>query len=225
MNQRLNFRSPFPQQRLWLVEQLRPGTAAYNVPFGIELSGDLSILALRHALNELVARHETLRTNFVSRQGTPLQVIQPPSPVELREVGASGLNSDELQSLLQREASRPFDLAAEPLIRTTLVRLGERKHILLLNLHHIICDEWSIPILFKDLGALYRLALQNETAALPPLELQYADYAQWQRESFTGDALEEQLKYWRERLAHSPPRLAFPSALPARRRSVRTRRA
>src|SRR6478609_1413188 len=89
----------FPQQRLWLVEQLRPGTAAYNVPSGIELSGDLSILALRHALNELVARPETLRTNFVSRQGTPLQVIRPASPVELREVDASGLNPDALQSL------------------------------------------------------------------------------------------------------------------------------
>ncbi|HEU0054920.1 MAG TPA: amino acid adenylation domain-containing protein, partial [Longimicrobium sp.] len=208
----------FSQQRLWFIDQLEPGSAAYNLPYALRLHGPMEVDALERALAEIVRRHEALRTRFVTVDGQAAQVIDPAGPVHLARVELSDRPEDEreaaLRALVAEEALRPFDLAAGPLLRGTLVRLGEEDHALLFTLHHIVSDGWSITILVREVAELYGAFIEGRTPSLPVLPVQYADFAAWQRGWLRGEVLEAQVAYWRERLAGAPPVLDLPTDRP-----------
>ncbi|MGI2902642.1 non-ribosomal peptide synthetase [Tolypothrix sp. VBCCA 56010] len=198
------FPTSFAQQRLWFIDQLIPGNAIYNVPTVIRLTGKLNLAALKQTFNEIVRRHETLRTTFIVLDGQPLQAIATESvAIALNVLDLQQLPSDEREieakCIINAEIEHPFDLSQGPLLRVTLLQLGETEHILLLNMHHIICDDWSIGVLIRELGTLYAAFAQNQ-ASLLELPLQYADFAHWQREWLQGEVLETQLTYWRQQL-------------------------
>jgi hypothetical protein len=192
------------QERLWYVEQLTPGLAAYNVPLAVRLTGRLDRAALAAALQGVVERHEALRTGFRTEAGQPVQVIAPAGEarVPLPRVDLATLAPEdrerEVARLAAEEAGAAFDLRRSPLLRARLLALGSAEHVLLLTLHHIVSDRWSMGVLMSELAALYA------DAPLPALPLQYADYAVWQREWLQGEVLASQLAYWRERLADLP---------------------
>jgi amino acid adenylation domain-containing protein len=199
----------FAQQRLWFLDQLEPGSAAYNIPAAVRLSGEVSPARLAAVFAEVVRRHEALRTTFDARDGGPVQVIAPRGPrPELPEIDLSGLPDPETaaRALALAEARTPFDLARGPLLRLALLRLGKGDHVLLINLHHIVSDGWSIGVLLREVAALWA----GGPAALPDLPVQYADFAVWQREWLHGEVLEAQLAYWRGRLAGAPRVLDLP---------------
>ena len=202
----------FAQQRLWFLDQLEPGGAQYNVPSALRVRGGLDLATLRSALAGVVARHETLRTTFTTVDGEPVQVIHPPAPVPLEVTDLSHLDGDkaeaEARALAAAEAARPFDLEGGPLLRTSVLRLGPDDHVLLLTTHHIVSDAWSASVFTRELSALY------EGRRLPPLPAQYADFAAWQRDRLSGDVLEDQLDYWRKRLAGLAPVLELPTDRP-----------
>ncbi len=202
------------QERLWFLEQWQPGTAAYNMPVAARLRGRLDIAALAEALAAIAARHEGLRASFAAGDGAPVLSIAPPSPARLPVVDLAGLGAPAREAAAQKlgrsEAARPFDLERGPLFRAAALRLGEGEHFLLLALHHIVADGWSIGVLLAELGALYRARLAGEAAELPPLPVQYADYAAWQRRQIAGEALAAGLAFWRERLAGAPEKLELP---------------
>ena len=204
----------FAQQRLWLVDRMEPGSPAYNVAFALRLRGALDPAALRASLGELARRHETLRTTFAEQGGAPVQVIHPPAPVPLPVVELGGLPAGareaEARRLARAEALRPFDLAAGPLLRSTLLRLGGDDHALLFTLHHVVSDEWSMEVLAREVSALYSALSRQEEPALPELPVQYADYAVWQRARLSGETLEAQIGFWKEALAGAPPLLQLP---------------
>ena len=190
----------FAQARLWFLDQWAPGQEVYNVAFGLRLRGDLDIPAMEGSLDELVARHEVLRTTFLSEGGVPYQVIHPPRqhrlvPRDLGELGEAEREA-ELLRLADQEARRPFDLAVGPMVRPSLIRMGENDHALLVCLHHIVSDGWSLGILLRELMALYAAFSQGRPSPLEPLEIQYADFAVWQQESLSGDTLDELKEYW-----------------------------
>jgi amino acid adenylation domain-containing protein len=193
----------FAQQRLWFLDQMGAG-AAYAVPLALQWSGRLDRDALRHALSALVERHESLRTRFPVVEGRPRQVIAPPFELRLDVSDLTPLDAParerERARLAAEEAERPFDLAAGPLIRARLAVLGPAEHVLLLTLHHVICDGWSLGVLFRELAELYRAACEGRAPELPALAVQYADFAVWQRQALAGDALAAQLLYWKRRL-------------------------
>ncbi|HEV7784451.1 MAG TPA: condensation domain-containing protein, partial [Thermoanaerobaculia bacterium] len=193
----------FAQRRLWFLEQLDPGTALYNVPGEVRLVGPLDVAALTGAWNEVLGRHEALRTVFPIRDGEPFQRIDPSESRTLSRIDLSGLPANLREAETEREAvaeaARPFDLAHGPLCRGLLLRLGVEEHRLLVTFHHIVSDGWSLALFLEELTALY-----GGEAALPPLPVQYADYASWQAEGMAGEVLERQLTYWRERLVGLP---------------------
>ncbi|MET0398427.1 MAG: amino acid adenylation domain-containing protein [Longimicrobiaceae bacterium] len=208
----------FAQQRLWVAHRLEPGSTAYNMPSPLRLRGALDGVALRRSVDELVRRHETLRTTFEERDGGPVQVVHPPAPGTLRMVDLSGLPDEarepEALLLAEAEALRPFDLARGPLLRSTLLRLAGDDHVLCFTLHHIATDAWSMEVLVREVSALHDAFRRGEPSPLPELPVQYADFAVWQRERLAGEPLEEQLAYWRERLAGAPPLLEIPTDRP-----------
>jgi amino acid adenylation domain-containing protein len=208
----------FAQQRLWFLEQLEPGSTAYNVPAAVRLTGALDVEALRRGLVELVRRHESLRTTFHSEGGQAVQRIAPflEPAFALEDLTALGEaeRSAEVRRRAVDEAQRPFDLTRGPLLRATLLRLGEREHVLLLTMHHIVSDGWSMNVLVEDVAALYPALAEGRPSPLSPLPVQYADYAAWQRRWLQGDALEKQLAYWRQQLADAPPSLDLPTDRP-----------
>ncbi len=204
----------FAQQRLWFIDQLEPGGATYNMPFPLRLRGALDVGALEAALSELVRRHESLRTVFATVDGEPAQVIRPAGERRLETVDLRGMPEAEREAEARRlageDAARPFDLARGPLLRTTLVRTGEADHTLLANVHHIVSDGWSMGVLTREVSALYGAFSEGRPSPLPELEVQYADYAAWQRGWLTGEALERQVAYWKDRLGGAPPLLELP---------------
>ena len=208
----------FAQQRLWFLDQLEPNSPFYSIPLAIRLKGPLDEEALEQSLNEIVRRHESLRTTFVTAEGEPLQMIKPELSLTLSLKDLRHLPETEVEVEAQRlateEAERPFDLASGPLMRTALLRLNKDDHILLLTMHHIISDGWSIGILTKELTALYEAFTQGKPSPLPDLAIQYADYAVWQREWLQGEVLEKQLSYWRQQLAGAPAALELPTDKP-----------
>ncbi|MET0398241.1 MAG: condensation domain-containing protein, partial [Longimicrobiaceae bacterium] len=208
----------FAQQRLWLVDRLDPGSAAYNVPFALRLRGALDTAALRASVDALVRRHETLRTTFAENDGEPVQVVHPPAPVPLVELDLRELPEAEreprAEGLATEESLRPFDLEAGPLLRSTLLRLGDEDHVLLFTLHHIVSDGWSRSVLVREISALYGAFARGEEPGLPELEVQYADYAVWQRGWLSGKTLQKHIGYWTERLAGAPPLLEIPTDRP-----------
>jgi amino acid adenylation domain-containing protein len=205
----------FAQQRLWLLDQLQPGSPAYNVPKLLRLRGHLDVPALARSLSEVVRRHEALRTTFELRHGSPLQRVRPPAPVPLPVTDLSHLPPAEREAeaarLLAEEARRPFDLAAGPLMRASLIRLSDEEHAFTLTLHHIISDGWSLGVLLRELSVLYAAGTRGEESPLPELPIQYADYALWQRSWLRGEALDRRLSYWRDRLSGAPEVLSLPA--------------
>ncbi|MFC9249746.1 condensation domain-containing protein, partial [Streptomyces sp. NPDC057136] len=197
----------FAQQRLWFLDQMEPGSAEYNVPQPVVWPGGLDIAALGEALSAVVARHEVLRTRLVAGpDGVPHQVIDSPEPFPLVVADVSG-DAEPLASardLMLADAVTPFDLADGPLIRATLIRVRPDEHLLALAMHHIVSDEWSGQILRRELTALYESFRAGEPDPLPPLAVQYADFAVWQREWLTGHVLDGQLSYWRAMLSDAP---------------------
>ncbi|MFG1690509.1 amino acid adenylation domain-containing protein, partial [Nonomuraea sp. NPDC049269] len=202
----------FAQQRLWFLAQLDPRSAEYNTPTPIPLPGDLDIPALRAALTALTERHEVLRTRLVAdADGIPHQIIDPPSDFDLPVIEVA--SEHEAQALIAADAAAPFDLAQGPLLRGSLIRLSGDLHILALCMHHVVFDEWSAKIFHEELASLYDACREGRPSPLVPLPVQYADFAVWQRSWLTGETLEEQLGYWRRRLAR-PPVLDLPTDRP-----------
>jgi syringomycin synthetase protein SyrE len=207
----------FAQQRLWFLDQFdRSAGAAYHIPHALRLHGDLDRAALRATLDRIVQRHENLRTTFVAVDGTPLQRIAPPDTgFHLVEQDLRGMPEDEraatLASLGDHEAHAPFDLSDGPLIRGRLLQLAETDHVLLVTLHHIVSDAWSSGVLMREVSQLYAAFVRGEPDPLPPLALQYADYAAWQRQWLQGEALQEQARFWKAHLAGAPALLDLPT--------------
>ncbi|NBD14539.1 amino acid adenylation domain-containing protein, partial [Corallococcus sp. c25j21] len=208
----------FAQQRLWLLDQLRPGSAAYNIPTALRLKGALDGAALRRAFEALVARHETLRTTLFQQQGQPAQRIHSPATWTLPLVDLSALpeaqREEEARRLAAEEAQRPFDLGVGPLLRTSLVRLSEAEHVLLVTMHHIVSDGWSMGILVREMVAFYEAFITDRTPALAPLPVQYAGFAVWQQGWLQGETLEAQLGYWKAQLGGAPVALELPTDRP-----------
>ncbi|GEJ57771.1 hypothetical protein AMYX_25120 [Anaeromyxobacter diazotrophicus] len=211
-------RASFAQQRLWFLDRLAPGSTRYNVPVAARLDGPLDVAALGRALAELVRRHEVLRTCFAEADGSPSPIVLEAGPVPLPLEDLSSLPAGEREAAARRratdEAQRPFDLARGPVFRAHLFRLDPLAHLLLVTVHHVASDGWSAGVMTRELGELYRAFAAGRPSPLPELPLQYADYARWQRAWLTGEALEAQLGYWRERLAGAPALLALPTDRP-----------
>ncbi|ELX07967.1 linear gramicidin synthase subunit C [Janthinobacterium sp. HH01] len=208
----------FAQQRLWFIDQLEPGSAFYNIPAAVRLSGALDVAALRRTVNEIVRRHEALRTSFGSADGAPVQVIAPVLELALEAQDLSELPQAEREAkaqwLVQDEAQTPFDLANGPLIRARLLRLSETEHIVLLTVHHIVSDGWSTGVLVQEVAALYAAFVEQRPSPLPELPIQYADFAHWQRQWLSGDVLQRQLDYWQQQLGGAPTLLTLPTDRP-----------
>ena len=206
----------FAQQRLWFLERLGGMGNAYHIPWRLRLRGQLDVGGLRRALERIVARHEVLRTTFALADGEPVQRIAPveESRFLLAERDLSGEPEEEVRRLVAEEAGRPFDLERGPLVRGLLVRLGEDDHVLQLTMHHIVSDGWSMGVLTGELSALYAAFHRGEPDPLPPLAVQYADYAAWQRRGAEGEVLREQAEYWKRRLAGAPELLELPADQP-----------
>src|SRR6185503_17634758 len=201
----------FAQQRLWFLDQLIPGTAAYNVPAGARITGTIDITVVRQSLDEIVRRHEVLRTTFVSLDGRARQVIAPAASVDLSVVELSHVPVAERETtagrLVSEAARKPFKLDTGPLFRATLFRLSDRDHILLLTMHHIISDGWSMSVLLLELNVLYQAYSSGKPSPLPELPIQYADFAVWQREKLRDKALDDQLDYSTRQLGGPLPRV------------------
>ena len=197
----------FAQQRLWFLDQLDPGSVEYSMPSPVRLGADLDVAALGAALGAVVGRHEVLRTRLVAGpDGVAYQVIDPPAPFPLPVADVSGQPDPvaAARGLVAADAAAPFDLAAGPLIRASVIRLGPAGHVLALSMHHVVSDEWSARIFRRELGVLYAAFGRGEPDPLPPLVVQYADFAVWQRRWLAGEVLAGQLAYWRGRLAGAP---------------------
>ncbi|HZF08613.1 MAG TPA: amino acid adenylation domain-containing protein [Thermoanaerobaculia bacterium] len=235
--ERLGYSRPlsFTQQRLWFLDRLEPGSSAYNMPAAVRLTGWLDPLALERACAEIERRHEVLRTVFrddSANPGRPRQVVRPPRAALLPTVDLGALpaaaGDAEVARQVAAEVHRPFDLASGPLWRVLLLRLaadaGEiaEEHLLVVNLHHIVCDGWSVGVLTRELAALYEAFKNHLASPLPEPQLQFADFAAWQRAYLTGEVLADHLRYWRECLGNLPPVLELPTDRP--RPAVQTHR-
>ncbi|MBB4864948.1 amino acid adenylation domain-containing protein/non-ribosomal peptide synthase protein (TIGR01720 family) [Pseudomonas nitritireducens] len=204
------------QSRLWFFWQMEPASAAYNVPGALRLRGELDESALRRAFDALVERHETLRTTFDEVDGQAFQRIQPARPLDLARVDLSAEKDAETaaRQLAETEAQNPFDLRNGPLLRLTLIKLADADHVLLLTMHHIVSDGWSIRVLVDEFSRLYGAFAAGEPLQLPALPVQYADYAQWQRELLTGEEGQRQLNWWTEQLSAETPVLELAADRP-----------
>ena len=208
----------FSQERLWFLNQLDRESAAYNISGAIHVTGSLNIAALEQALAAIVKRHEALRTTFPVVNGSPVQMIASTSNLNLTILYLQGLPREELfvevQRLATEEQVKPFDLVNDSLLRVTLMQLGSESHVLLVIMHHIISDAWSMGIFIKEIALLYEGFLSGQSRALQPLPIQYADFACWQRQWLSEEVLETQLNYWKQQLAGTPPILKLPTDRP-----------
>ncbi|HSF38962.1 MAG TPA: amino acid adenylation domain-containing protein, partial [Thermoanaerobaculia bacterium] len=204
----------FAQQRLWFLWQLEPMSPAYNIPLALRIRGLLDVAALERALCEIVQRHEVLRTTFLSANGEPVQVVDPAARLALPLADLTDVPAERREELAQRaaraEARGPFDLSRELPVRAKLLRFGTEEHVLLLTFHHIVSDAWSLTVLEREMAALYEAFAAGQPSPLPDLPVQYADYAEWQREWLQGEVLERQLAFWRGHLTDAPPMLDLP---------------
>jgi amino acid adenylation domain-containing protein/non-ribosomal peptide synthase protein (TIGR01720 family) len=208
----------FAQQRLWFFDQFEPGSQSYNLPRTVRLQGKLNIDALSASLNEIIRRHEILRTSFAVADGQPIQVISTSVNLKLPVVNLQHIPQQqreaELYRLAKEEAQTGFDLTQAPLLRAKLLQLGAEDYVILLTLHHIVSDGWSTDILIREVAALYTAFSAARLAPLPQLPIQYADFAFWQRQWFEGEALKNQLAYWQNQLSGELPILQLPTDRP-----------
>jgi acyl carrier protein len=196
----------FAQERLWFWEQLQPGTPTYNLNSSFRIDGDLNVPILEQSLNEIMRRHEILRTSYVAVDGHPVQIVAPHSFVHLNVTDLSHLPDPEVEvrRLAGEQALRPFDLTKSPLLRVSLLRLSAREHVALVSMHHIVSDLWSVGVLVEEIATLYQEFLSGNPSPLPELPVQYADFAKWQRERLKGELLTDQLTYWKDQLRNAP---------------------
>jgi hypothetical protein len=208
----------FAQERIWFLEYAGGKSGAYNMPSAQRLIGSLNITALKQAIAQIVQRHEALRTTFKRVKFSAVQIINPTLTIEVPVVDLQGLplqeQSTEVQRLMAQEIQRPFDLAKGPLLRVLLLHVGEQEHILLVVMHHIISDAWSVGIFMRELSVLYQAFEDGTVSPLPELPIQYADFAHWQRTGRQGEALDSQLNYWRQQLSGKIPVLELPTDFP-----------
>ena len=222
----------FSQQRLWFLDQLAPGNLFYNIPLAVEIDGGLDPAALKKTLNEIIARHTILRTNFKSIGGIPLQIVRPELTIDLPVVDLTDLAEEtrkvESEKVAQQEAQLAFNLESDPLIRARLIYLGKdpdqafERYVFMLTMHHIISDGWSMRIFLNEMADLYRAFSAGKPSPLPDLKYQYFDYSTWQRNWLQGEQLERQLSYWKNQLANQPRILDLPTDRP--RPAVQTSR-
>ncbi|BAY25365.1 amino acid adenylation [Calothrix sp. NIES-2100] len=219
----------FAQQRMWFLYQLDKESPFYNESLQVRIVGKLSLTALEQSINEIIRRHEALRTTFTVREGIPFQTISPTvalafakrleekralCAIAIPVVELQGLSPDSVQQIVTQEVRKPFDLGIAPLLRATLLRQDAESHLLILTIHHIITDGWSMGIFFKELEALYHAYTQGEPNPLSELTIQYADFALWQRQWLTQEVQQKQLNYWKQQLADAPPLLELPTDYP-----------
>jgi amino acid adenylation domain-containing protein len=204
----------YAQQRLWFLDQLEPNSSFYNIPAAVRLRGRLDLTALEQSFREVIRRHEALRTTFAVLAGVPVQRIDTAPEFSLAVLDLSRVDEAEARRVAAEESQRPFDLSTGPLLRASVLRLSEQEHVLLCTMHHIISDGWSMGVLIKELTTLYEAYATGQQSPLPELEIQYADYAHWQREWLRGEVLEKQLSYWKQQLAGAPAVLELPADYP-----------
>jgi hypothetical protein len=211
-------RTSFAQQRLWFLAQLDPGSCAYNMSGSVRLRGLLDVAALQRTLSEIARRHEALRTTFLSVDDDLYQVIGESTSIPLRTVDLGGVpegnREAEASRLATADANTPFDLQQGPLLRATLLWMGEEEHALLLTMHHIVSDGWSVGVLLREIAVLYEAFAGGRPSPLPDLPVQYADFAEWQREYLQGEVLQQHVDYWRRHLGPEPPALDLPTDFP-----------
>ncbi len=206
------------QKRLWFLSQLEPDSSFYNIFAALQLKGLLNVIALEQSLNEILRRHEALRTTFTRIDGQPVQVIAPALPLKLSVIDLRELSEvkqeTETQRLASQECQQPFDLTCSPLLRTTLLHLGHADHVLLLTMHHIASDGWSLGVFIKELAALYEAFCVGKPSPLPELPIQYVDFAVWQQQWLQGEVTQTQLAYWKKQLGDRLPVLELPTDRP-----------
>jgi surfactin family lipopeptide synthetase A len=204
----------FAQERFWFLDRLQAGNPAYHIPSVIPLHGPVDVAALRESLVDIVARHDALRTRFDVEDGRPVQLVAPttrvPLPIVTCEGNGKAARRAEAQRLAQLEIVKPFDLRAGPLLRAILFRIDDVEHWLVVTMHHIVCDAWSLNVFFRELGACYEARRSGRAASLPELPLQYADYARWQRQWLQGDVLAKLTAHWKDKLQGAPSVLELP---------------
>ncbi|MFN6218433.1 MAG: amino acid adenylation domain-containing protein [Aphanizomenon sp.] len=207
----------FGQEQLWFLSQIQDNTT-YNLPLALQISGSLNISVLEQVITEIVRRHEILRTNFQQIEGKNLQIIRPEINISLQVINLEQITAKQqlqnVEPLINQETDKIFNLSEDDLFQSTLYQLNQNSYILLLNMHHIISDGWSIGILLQELSTLYGAYLAGNKSPLPDLQIQYADYAIWQKEKFTSEIREKQLNYWKQQLADIPPLLELPTDKP-----------
>ena len=203
----------FAQQRLWFIDQLQPNSSGYNSASAMRLTGSLNVNALEKTLNEIIRRHEILRTSFRAIGGNPVQAISPHVGVSLPVTDLSPYDAAEREAealrIAKEDSIRPFDLSTGPLLRVTLLRLGPEEHVLVVTMHHIVTDAWSNGIFMRETTAIYKAFLQDKPSPLPELPVQYADYSSWQHQCLAGETLQRHLVYWRQRLNGPLPMLVL----------------
>ncbi|MGI2909660.1 condensation domain-containing protein, partial [Tolypothrix sp. VBCCA 56010] len=208
----------FAQQRLWFLQQFEPESGFYNIPVAMRFQGQLNVAALEQSLNQIINRHEALRTNFIQVNGQPMQVIASSSTLplavyDLQQLEPTG-REIACRQLIIEEAAQPFDLASDLLMRASLFQLTEKEHVLLLVMHHIVSDGWSIGVLIREIAAVYQAGCNEMPIALPELPIQYADFAVWQQQWLQQEVLAQQLTYWQQQLAGVPALLELPTDRP-----------
>jgi amino acid adenylation domain-containing protein len=204
----------FAQQRLWFLEQLEGESGAYNISKAVRMTGRLNVLALRQTLSAIVARHESLRTNFELIGEEPVQTISAPREMEISLIDLRGQHESAVQQVVAEIAQHPFDLAHDRLLRASLLRLDDQEHVLLLTMHHIVSDGWSMSVLFREIGLLYEALVNGQPSPLAELPIQYPDFAVWQRDWLQGRELESQIEYWKKQLSGAPAVLELPTDRP-----------
>ena len=213
-----NDRAPLSlnQEGLWFIDHLDPGRANYNIPGAVRLKGRLDVKALERSLGEIVRRHKVLRTTFHMRgDGTPFQVVAPYQPFHLPVIDLATLTEASREAealrLATEESGKPFDLGCGPLFRAFLIRLSDQEHALIFNVHHIVCDGWSMGVFTRELTALYEAFSQGKPSPLPELTIQFSDFAAWEREWLKEEVLDSHLSFWRKHLSGAPPTVRLPT--------------
>ncbi|MCC5616019.1 amino acid adenylation domain-containing protein [Nostoc sp. CHAB 5836] len=201
----------FAQQRLWFLDRLEPGNPAYNISLAVNLKGQLEVTLLEQSLNEVIQRHETLRTTFSTVNGQSVQIIASSLKLSLSVID---YQNGAVQQLLTQQSQQPFDLIQGPLLRAKLLRLAQQEHILLLEMHHIISDGWSVEVFLQEIALLYKAFLTRSSSPLPEVSIQYKDFAYWQRQWLQGEILQTQLSYWKQQLEGIPAALQLPTDRP-----------
>ncbi len=203
------------QERLWFLDRLEGASATYNMPIALRLTGALNLDAFQQSIAEIISRHELLRTSFTIVNGSPVQIIDPSATIKVEAIDLQHLEQNKreifLQQQIQISANTPFDLTTAPLVKCSLFQSSNSEHLFCLNMHHIVSDGWSIDLFCQELSVLYSAYCAGEISPLPPLEVQYADFALWQRKWLSGTALKQQLEYWKSQLQDAPKLLQLPT--------------